>query len=39
LVDAVHAVLEKRPLPKRILVEEGVFTQDQAAAALPGRKY
>ncbi len=39
LVDAVKAVLEKRPLPKRILVEEGVFTQDQAAAALPGRKY
>ena len=39
LVDAVHAVLEKRPLPKRILVEEGVFTQDQAAAALPSRKY
>lgn len=39
LVDAVNAVLEKRPLPKRILVEEGVFTQDQAAAALPGRKY
>jgi hypothetical protein len=26
-------------LPKRILVEEGVFTQDQAAAALPSRKY
>jgi ABC-type sugar transport system substrate-binding protein len=39
LVNAVKAVLEKRPLPKRILVEEGVFTQDQAAAALPGRKY
>ncbi|WP_242103858.1 ABC transporter substrate-binding protein [Lysobacter sp. M2-1] len=39
LADAVKAVLEKRPLPKRILVEEGVFTQDQAAAALPGRKY
>ena len=39
LADAVKAVLEKRPLPKRIVVEEGVFTQDQAAAALPGRKY
>jgi galactofuranose transport system substrate-binding protein len=39
LVDAVKAVLEKSPLPKRILVEEGVFTQDQAAAALPSRKY
>jgi len=36
LIRDVHA---GKPVPKRIVVEEGVFTQDQAAAALPGRKY
>ncbi|KAB7767417.1 ABC transporter substrate-binding protein [Xanthomonas maliensis] len=28
-----------RPVPHRVLVDEGVFTQDQAAAELPKRKY
>jgi simple sugar transport system substrate-binding protein len=26
-------------VPKRVFVEEGVFTRDQAAAALPSRRY
>ena len=39
LFDAVNAVLAKKTLPKRTPVEEGVYEQSQAAAALPDRKY
>src|SRR5580765_835861 len=39
LFDAVEAVLAKKPLPKKIKVEEGVYEQSQAAAELPKRKY
>jgi ABC-type sugar transport system substrate-binding protein len=39
LFDAVDAILAKKPLPKRTVVQEGVFEQAQAAAALPNRKY
>ena len=36
LIRDVHA---GNPVPKRVVVEEGVFTRDQAAAELPNRKY
>src|SRR5690606_14368901 len=36
LIRDVHA---GREVPKRVMVEEGVFTRDQAAAELPNRKY
>ena len=36
LIRDVHA---GREVPKRVMVEEGVYTQDQAAAELPNRKY
>jgi galactofuranose transport system substrate-binding protein len=36
LVRDVHA---GKPVPRRVVVEEGVFTQDQAAAELPKRNY
>jgi simple sugar transport system substrate-binding protein len=36
LIRDVHA---RKPVPKRVVVEEGVFTRDQAAAELPNRKY
>lgn len=36
LIRDVHA---RKAVPKRVVVEEGVFTQDQAAAELPNRKY
>jgi ABC-type sugar transport system, periplasmic component len=39
LFDAVDAVMAKRDLPKRTVVEEGVYEQAQAAAELPKRKY
>ena len=39
LFDAVEAILAKKPLPKHISVEEGVYEQSQAAAELPNRKY
>ena len=39
LFDAVEAVLASKDLPKRIVVEEGVFDQSKAAAELPNRKY
>jgi len=37
--DAIEKVVAGETLPKRIQVEEGVFTQEQAAAELPNRKY
>lgn len=39
LVDAINAVREGRPLPKRIVVEESVFTREQAAEVFPTRRY
>src|SRR4051794_3117338 len=39
LFDAVEATVAKKPLPKRTVVQEGVFEQAQAAAELPKRKY
>ena len=36
LIRDVHA---GRQVPKRVVVEEGVYTMDQAAAELPNRKY
>ena len=39
LFDAVEKIAAGQPVPKRITVEEGVFDQSQAAAALPNRKY
>ncbi|GAB7041970.1 MULTISPECIES: ABC transporter substrate-binding protein [Catenuloplanes] len=39
LMDLVKKVVAGETVEKRILTEEGVFTQDQAAAALPNRQY
>jgi simple sugar transport system substrate-binding protein len=39
LFDAVDAIMAKKELPKRTVVQEGVFEQSQAAAELPNRKY
>ena len=39
LMDLVKKVAAGEDVPRRVEVEEGVFTQDQAAAALPGRQY
>ena len=39
LAQLVRDVAAGRPVPRRVEVEEGVFTADQAAAELPGRKY
>ena len=36
LIRDVHA---GKPVPRRVVVEEGVYVQAQAAAELPGRKY
>jgi simple sugar transport system substrate-binding protein len=36
LIRDVHA---RKDVPKRVVVEEGVFTRDQADAELPNRKY
>jgi ABC-type sugar transport system substrate-binding protein len=39
LFDAVAAIVEKKSLPKRTVMEEGVFDESKAAAALPSRQY
>lgn len=39
LFDAVEAIKAGKQLPKRTVVQEGVFDETQAAAALPNRKY
>ncbi|MCA1997618.1 MAG: ABC transporter substrate-binding protein, partial [Armatimonadetes bacterium] len=39
LFDAVEAVVAGKQLPKRIVVEEGVYDQSVAAKELPNRKY
>jgi galactofuranose transport system substrate-binding protein len=37
--DVIEKIVAGQPVEKRIQVEEGVFTQEQAAAELPNRKY
>ncbi|HEV2294689.1 MAG TPA: ABC transporter substrate-binding protein [Tepidisphaeraceae bacterium] len=39
IFDAVEKIVAGEPVPKHIEVEEGVFTQEQAKAELPNRKY
>ena len=39
LAELIRDVHAGREVPKRVMVEEGVFTQDQAEAELPNRKY
>ncbi|ANY67237.1 LacI family transcriptional regulator [Paenibacillus sp. BIHB 4019] len=39
LMQAVQDVLDGKTIEKRIVTEEGVFTSEQAKAALPDRKY
>ncbi|MFE9323368.1 ABC transporter substrate-binding protein [Nocardia sp. NPDC052278] len=39
LMEITKDVVAGRPTPKRIVTDEGVYTQDQAAAALPTRTY
>jgi len=39
LFDAVEAIVAGKTLEKRVAVKEGVFTEDQAKAELPNRKY
>ncbi len=39
LFDLIEAVAAGKPVPARVAVEEGVFDQTQAAAALPNRQY
>jgi simple sugar transport system substrate-binding protein len=39
IFDAIEQHARGEQVPKRIQVEEGVFTQEQAAAELPNRKY
>ena len=39
LFDAVEAVMAKKTLPKRTVVQESVYEQSQAAEAIKTRKY
>ncbi|MFB7862748.1 ABC transporter substrate-binding protein [Streptomyces sp. NPDC056069] len=39
LMELAKKVAAGEGVPRRVEVKEGVFTQDQAAAALPGRQY
>ncbi|MEV4282005.1 ABC transporter substrate-binding protein [Actinoplanes xinjiangensis] len=39
LMETVKAVKDGKPVEKRILTKEGTFTQEEAKAALPTRKY
>jgi ABC-type sugar transport system substrate-binding protein len=39
LMEITKEVVAGHPTPKRIVTDEGVYTQDQAAAALPTRTY
>jgi galactofuranose transport system substrate-binding protein len=39
LFDLIQQVHEGKEVPKRVAVEEGVYDQSNAAAALPSRKY
>ena len=35
----IKKIVNKQPVPARIVTDETTFTQDQAIAALPDRKY
>lgn len=37
--DAVEAIMAGRPVPKRIVIEEGIFPQEVARDVLPTRRY
>lgn len=39
LAQIIRDVHAGKPVPRRVVVEEGVFTRDQAATELPNRKY
>jgi simple sugar transport system substrate-binding protein len=39
LFDAVDAIMAKKPLPKRIVVKDGIYDETTAAQALPTRRY
>jgi ABC-type sugar transport system substrate-binding protein len=39
LMETVKKVKDKQPVEKRIITKEGTFTQEEAKAALPTRKY
>jgi len=39
LFDAVEKIVANEPVPKRIVTEEGVFTQEQAAEVIGTRQY
>ena len=39
LMTAVKDILAGKPVPKRILTEEGIFPMETAAAEFPKRKY
>ena len=39
LAQIIRGVHAGKPVPRRVVVEEGVFTRDQAATELPNRKY
>jgi simple sugar transport system substrate-binding protein len=39
LFDAIEAIVAGKTVAKRVVIEEGVYTQDQAAEALPNRQY
>lgn len=39
LFDAVEAIVAGKPVPKRVVIEEKVYEQSQAAEVLPTRRY
>ncbi len=39
LFDAVEAVVAGKPVPKRVVIQEGVYEQSQAASVIDSRKY
>jgi simple sugar transport system substrate-binding protein len=39
LAQLIRDVHSGKPVPRRVVVEEGVFKRDQAAVELPNRKY
>lgn len=39
LFDLIEAAAAKKEVPKRVVTQEGVYDQSQAAAELPKRQY
>jgi hypothetical protein len=39
LFDLVEIIAKKEPVPKRVVSQEGVYDQSQAAEQLPKRQY